>query len=96
MQNLLILFNPYYQSDVIEQHLKLLIQNEKVAFGKIKSKLNDKNGKVEKISLIGGEKFKINQSNNSYININNPENDFHRNIIEWYKKEFERIEEVLK
>jgi cysteinyl-tRNA synthetase len=58
--------------------------------------LNDKNGKVEKISLIGGEKFKINQSNNSYININNPENDFHRNIIEWYKKEFERIEEVLK
>lgn len=60
------------------------------------SKLNDKNGKVEKISLISGEKFKINQSNNSYININNPENDFHRNIIEWYKKEFERIEEVLK
>ena len=43
MQNLLILFNPYYQTDVIEQHLKLLIQNEKVAFGKIKSKLKNKN-----------------------------------------------------
>lgn len=43
MPNLLILFNPYYQTDVIEQHLKLLIQNEKVAFGKIKSKLKNKN-----------------------------------------------------
>ena len=43
MNNLLILFNPYYQSDVVEQHLKLLIQNEKVAFGKIKSKLKDTN-----------------------------------------------------
>jgi hypothetical protein len=41
MQNLLILFNPYYQSDVIEQHLKLLIQNEQVAFGKIRSKLKN-------------------------------------------------------
>lgn len=48
MQNLLILFNPYYQTDVIEQHLKLLIQNEKVAFGKIKSKLNDKSSVVSK------------------------------------------------
>ena len=48
MTNLLILFNPYYQTDVIEQHLKLLIQNEKVAFGKIKSKLNDKNSVVSK------------------------------------------------
>mgnify|MGYP003392820997 len=39
MKNLLILFNPYYQSDVIQQHLKVLIENEKVAFGKIRSKL---------------------------------------------------------
>jgi hypothetical protein len=53
MQNLLILFNPYYQTDVIEQHLNLLIQNEKVAFGKIKSKLKNKsdvlNEELEKI-----------------------------------------------
>lgn len=53
MPNLLILFNPYYQTDVIEQHLKLLIQNEKVAFGKIKSKLKNKsdvsNEELEKI-----------------------------------------------
>lgn len=39
MKNLLILFNPYYKSDVIEQHLNLLIQNDKVAFGKIRSSL---------------------------------------------------------
>ena len=53
IKNLLILFNPYYQTDVIEQHLKLLIQNEKVAFGKIKSKLKNKsdvsNEELEKI-----------------------------------------------
>ena len=46
MNNLLILFNPYYQSDVVEQHLKLLIENEKVAFGKIKSKLKDTNSVI--------------------------------------------------
>jgi hypothetical protein len=31
MKNLIILYNPYYQDDVIEQHLKVLIENEKVA-----------------------------------------------------------------
>ena len=31
MQNLIILYNSYYQDDVIEQHLKVLIENEKVA-----------------------------------------------------------------
>ncbi|MCG3688795.1 HP0729 family protein [Aliarcobacter butzleri] len=41
MQNLLILYNPYYQEDVIEQHLKVLIENQKVAFGKVKSKLKN-------------------------------------------------------
>lgn len=39
MKNLVILYNPYYQSDVIEQHLKILIDKEIVAFGKIKSKI---------------------------------------------------------
>ena len=41
MQNLLILFNPYYKADVIEQHLNLLVDNEKVAFGKIRSTLKN-------------------------------------------------------
>ncbi len=39
MKNLVILYNPYYQSDVIEQHLKVLINKETVAFGKIRSKI---------------------------------------------------------
>ena len=39
MHNQLILYNPYYQNDVIEQHLKILIENGEVAFGKIKSAL---------------------------------------------------------
>ena len=29
MKNLLILYNLYYQEDVIEQHLKVLIENQK-------------------------------------------------------------------
>lgn len=41
MKNLIILYNPYYQKDVIEQHLKILIENKKVAFGKVKSKLKN-------------------------------------------------------
>ena len=46
MHNLLILYNPYYQHDVIEQHVDVLLQHETqkeatVAFGKIRSKLRD-------------------------------------------------------
>jgi hypothetical protein len=46
MHNLLVLYNPYYQKDVIEQHIKVLQnanlqENAKVAFGKIRSKLRD-------------------------------------------------------
>jgi hypothetical protein len=39
MQNLLILYNPYYQKNVIKEHLEVLLENEEVAFGKLKSKL---------------------------------------------------------
>lgn len=46
MQNLLILYNPYYQKDVIEQHVKVLLDQDvtedaTVAFGKVRSKLRD-------------------------------------------------------
>ncbi|ECL3414511.1 HP0729 family protein [Campylobacter jejuni] len=41
MNHLLILYNPYYQEDVIKQHLSILQEKSQVAFGKIKSKLND-------------------------------------------------------
>jgi len=40
-KNIIILYNPYYQENVIEQHLDILKQNGAVAFGKVKSKLND-------------------------------------------------------
>lgn len=39
MQNLIILYNPYYQADTIDAHLAILKQHRRVAFGKIKSKL---------------------------------------------------------
>jgi hypothetical protein len=51
MQNLLILYNPYYQEDVIEQHLKVLMENKKVAFGKVKSKLKIDNIKINYVYL---------------------------------------------
>lgn len=35
MNNLVILYNPYYQSDVIEQHVQVLINKERVAFGQM-------------------------------------------------------------
>jgi len=41
MNNLLSLYNPYYNENVIEQHLELLKENGVVAFGKIRSKLRD-------------------------------------------------------
>ncbi len=46
MRYLLILYNPYYQKDVIDQHLSVLLDQEssqsaQVVFGKIRSKLRD-------------------------------------------------------
>lgn len=38
MQNLLILFNPHYQKDVINSHITILKERGIVGFGKIKSK----------------------------------------------------------
>ena len=42
MKNLLILYNPYYQANVISAHLEVLKEQGAVAFGKIRSKLKDK------------------------------------------------------
>jgi len=41
MKNIIILYNPYYQENVIEQHLEILKDKGAVAFGKLKSKLRD-------------------------------------------------------
>ena len=40
MQNLLILFNPYYQKDVVDSHIAVLKDKGAVGFGKIKSSLS--------------------------------------------------------
>ncbi|GAA8171810.1 hypothetical protein NP0156_11650 [Helicobacter pylori] len=41
MNYLLVLYNPYYQQDVIQQHLSVLQEKSQVGFGKIRSKLSD-------------------------------------------------------
>ena len=41
MQNILILYNPYYQKDVIQKHLQVLKECGAVAFGKVQSKFRD-------------------------------------------------------
>lgn len=41
MKNLIILYNPYYQKNVIEQHLEILQDRGTVAFGKIRSALRN-------------------------------------------------------
>ena len=67
----------------------LKIENEKLIFDL--SKVNDKFGKIEKVNLVGGEKFKINQLNNSFIDVNKPENLFQQKIVNWYKEELNNI-----
>lgn len=60
MNHLLILYNPYYQEDVIKQHLSILQEKSQVAFGKIKSKLNDQekqNSLEENLQNTNEEKF---------------------------------------
>lgn len=41
MKNLITLYNPYYNANVIELHLELLKENGIVAFGKVRSALRD-------------------------------------------------------
>jgi hypothetical protein len=41
MYNLLILYNPYYQHDVVEQHLEMLKKHGVTAFGKVRSVLKN-------------------------------------------------------
>lgn len=60
MNHLLILYNPYYQRDVIQQHLSVLQEKSQVGSGKIRSKLNDqeKQDSLEEIyKAISEENF---------------------------------------
>ncbi|GAA8073821.1 hypothetical protein JP0577_10010 [Helicobacter pylori] len=58
MNHLLILYNPYYQRDVIQQHSSVLQEKSQVGFGKIRSKLNDqeKHHSLEEIYKATSEK----------------------------------------
>lgn len=54
MQNLLILYNPYYNQEMIEDHIRILNKaenpnNAKVAFGKIRSKMRDYDNSGQKV-----------------------------------------------
>lgn len=59
MNHLLILYNPYYQQDVIQQHLSVLQEKFQVGFGKIRLKLNDqeKRDSLEEIYKATNEKI---------------------------------------
>jgi hypothetical protein len=50
-------------------------------------KLHDKEGKIVKNELEGSNKMKVNFKGNQVIDINNPKNNFHTEIISWYKQE---------
>ena len=66
MKDLLILYNPYYQSNVIEEHLAVLKTHGQVAFGKVRSKLKDKFGNLG----VQNANFSLNLGTNSKQNLN--------------------------
>ena len=66
MKDLLILYNPYYQSNVIEEHLAVLKTHGQVAFGKVRSKLKDKFGNLG----VQTANLSLNLSTNSKQNLN--------------------------
>lgn len=66
MKDLLILYNPYYQSNVIEEHLAVLKTHGQVAFGKVRSKLKDKFGNLG----VQNTNFSLNLGTNSKQNLN--------------------------
>ena len=80
----------FVNNDVYRSMLwNLKVENEKLIFDLVK--VNDKSGKIEKVNLVGGEKFKINQLNNSFIEIKKPENQFQEKMINWYTEELNSI-----
>lgn len=71
MADLLILYNPYYQNNVIEAHLELLKTQGQVAFGKVRSKLKDE---FEANSQANLGVSANTQANSSATNTNSQEN----------------------
>jgi len=54
-------------------------------------KLNDREGKVVKSNLAGGEKTRANYKGNQKIDINNPQNRFQENMVKWFEEVLEKI-----
>lgn len=75
MKDLLILYNPYYQSNVIEEHLAVLKTHGQVAFGKVRSKLKDKFGNLG----VQNANFSLNLDTNSKQNLNLSDENLNKN-----------------
>jgi len=50
-------------------------------------KVHDRISKVLISEIVGSEKMKINFNGNQNINIKNPKNNFHKQIVSWYNNE---------
>lgn len=75
MKDLLILYNPYYQSNVIEEHLAVLKTHGQVAFGKVHSKLKDKFGNLG----VQNANLSLNLNTNSKQNLNLSDENLNKN-----------------
>ncbi|GAA8927827.1 hypothetical protein SLK231_04310 [Helicobacter pylori] len=94
MNHLLILYNPYYQQDVIQQHLSVLQEKSQVGFGKIRSKLNDqeKQDSLEEIYKATNEKnflqlFLTDYANLFVVKVVKVSKDIDEGLIPNYYKE---------
>ncbi|WRB77508.1 ATP-binding protein [Helicobacter pylori] len=94
MNHLLILYNPYYQRDVIQQHLSVLQEKSQVGFGKIRSKLNDqeKHHSLEEIYKATSEEnflqlFLTDYANLFAANVIKVSKDIDEGLIPSYYKE---------
>ncbi|GAA7161616.1 hypothetical protein VN0480_08260 [Helicobacter pylori] len=94
MNHLLILYNPYYQQDAIQQHLSVLQEKSQVGFGKIRSKLNDqeKHHSLEAIYKATGEEnflqlFLIDYANLFATKVIKVSKDIDEGLIPSYYKE---------
>ncbi len=94
MNHLLNLYNPYYQRDVIQQHLSVLQEKSQVGFGKIRSKLNDqeKHHSLEEIYKATSEEnflqlFLTDYANLFATKVIKVSKDIDENLIPSYYKE---------
>ncbi len=102
MNHLLILYNPYYQRDVIQQHLSVLQEKSQVGFGKIRSKLNDqeKHHSLEAIYQATSEEnflqlFLTDYANLFVAKVIKVSKDIDENLIPSYKEKNLEVEDFF-